>query len=136
MRYWTQIISFNRSNMLRHFPLFIILLAELVENYKMNELIAVHLYYHPDRVYHPARVARGAIYDRIHLKGRNFDRKFSHLLFCQTLIFLNFLSKPLFCQNKFNNVLSKFIKILSNSDGYLDSLLFCQSLQSCLTEQF
>ena len=39
--------------MLRHFPLFIILLAELVENYKMNELIAVLLYYHPDRVYHP-----------------------------------------------------------------------------------
>ena len=83
------------------------------------------------------------IYDRIRLKGRNFDRKFSHLLFCQTLIFLNFLSNPLFCQTKFNNVvskslkiLSKFLKILSNSDSYLDRLLFCQSLQSCLTENF
>ena len=65
-----------------------------------------------------------------------FDRTFHHLLFCQTPNFLNVLSKMLFCQNKANNVLSKFVKILSNSDGYLDSLLFCQSLQSCLTEQF
>ena len=63
-------------------------------------------------------------------------RTFHHLLFCQTPNFINVLSKMLFSQNKANNVLSKFIKILSNSDGYLDSLLFCQSLQSCLTEQF
>ena len=76
------------------------------------------------------------IYDRKREKLHFFDRTFHHLLFCQTPNFLNVLSKMLFCQNKANNVLSKFIKILSNSDGYLDSLLFCQSLQSCLTEQF
>ena len=78
----------------------------------------------------------GPRYDKKREKLHFFDRTFHHLLFCQTPNFLNVLSKMLFCQNKANNVLSKFIKILSNSDGYLDSLLFCQSLQSCLTEQF
>ena len=76
------------------------------------------------------------VYDRKREKLHFFDRTFHHLLFCQTPNFLNVLSKMLLCQNKANNVLSKFKKILSNSDGYLDTLLFCQSLQSCLTEQF
>ena len=67
------------------------------------------------------------IYDRKREKLHFFDRTFHHLLFCQTPNFLNVLSKMLFCQNKANNVLSKFVKILSNSDGYLDSLLFCHT---------
>ena len=75
-------------------------------------------------------------YDRIHLKGRLFDRTFSHLLFCQTLIFRNVLSKMWFCQNTAKNVLSRFVEFLSNTGGYIDSVLFCQSLQSCLTERF
>merc|ERR1719402_277929 len=75
-------------------------------------------------------------YDRIRLKGRLFDRTFSHLLFCQTLIFRNVLSKMWFCQNKAKNVLSRIVEFLSNTGGYFDSVLFCQSLQSCLTEHF
>ena len=41
-----------------------------------------------------------------------------------------------FCQNTANNVLSRFVEFLSNTGGYIDSVLFCQSLQSCLTEHF
>ena len=55
---------------------------------------------------------------------------------CQPLIFLNVLSKMFFCQNRANNVLSRFVEFLSNTGGYIDSVLFCQSLQSCLTEPF
>ena len=49
-------------------------------------------------------------------------------LFCQTLIFRNVLSKMWFCQNTANNVLSRFVEFLSNTGGYIDSVLFCQSL--------
>ena len=65
-----------------------------------------------------------------------FDRTFLILLFCQTLIFVNVLSKMWFCQNRADNVLSKFVEFLSNTGGYIDSVLFCQSPQSCLTELF
>ena len=75
-------------------------------------------------------------YDREFLSGRFSDRTFTHLLFCQTPIFLNVLSNMWFCQNIANIVLSKFVEILSNTGGYSLSVLFCQSLQSCLTEQF
>ena len=75
-------------------------------------------------------------YDREFLRGHFSDRTFSNLLFCQTLIFVNVLLELLFCQKIAKIVLSKFGEILSNAGGYIDSGLFCQTLQSCLTEQF
>ena len=82
------------------------------------------------------RIILLVVYDRKRLKGRLFDRTFSDLLFCQTQIFRNVLSKMWFCQNKAKNVLSRIVEFLSNTGGYFDSVLFCQSLQSCLTEHF
>ena len=66
------------------------------------------------------------------------DRKYKALLirFCQMEISTDFLSNQSFCQNIPNEFLSKFVEFLSNTGGYIDSVLFCQSLQSCLTEHF
>ena len=52
---------------------------------------------------------------------------YSSLKFCQPVIFGDFLSDT-------DEFLSHFIEFLSNTQGYLDSLLFCQCPQSCLTE--
>ena len=54
---------------------------------------------------------------------------YSSLKFCQTVILGDFLSDT-------DEFLSHFIEFLSNTQGYLDSLLFCQCPQSCLTELF
>ena len=50
--------------------------------------------------------------------------------FCQTQIWPDFLSRLSFCQDIPNEFLSQFKDILSNTGGYIDSVLFCQSLQS------
>ena len=76
------------------------------------------------------------IYDGVFEIALCLTEKSEGMQFCQMQIWPDFLSRLSFCQDIPNEFLSQFKDILSNTGGYIDSVLFCQSLQSCLTEQF
>ena len=76
------------------------------------------------------------VYDGVFEIALCLTEKSEGMQFCQTQIWPDFLSRLSFCQDIPNEFLSQFKDILSNTGGYIDSVLFCQSLQSCLTEQF
>ena len=59
------------------------------------------------------------IYDSLREIARCLTEIYSSLKFCQPVIFGDFLSDT-------DEFLSHFIEFLSNTQGYLDSLLFCQ----------
>ena len=62
-------------------------------------------------------------YDGLFKIALMLTEKKYRMQFCQRQICADFLSSMSFCQNIPN-------EILSNTGGYIDSVLFCQSLQS------